>query len=325
MAHKNWSNEHHHGEPQPGTLRHLFETEFAPARLANRAAQTHYQYVLNFQRFDAYLRRPAVLADLTEKNVMGCVAWLQKKHGLSISSAGKFRDNMAHFWKFLHQHKLIDTWPELPTIQEPIKTPTAWTKGQLQTLYEFLLRLPGEVSGIPANWYFVSLTCVLWDTGERIGPILQLKWSDVDLEERWIVIRGATRKMGLQDNLARLHPETVALLRKILAPERDLVFPWPWSNSLLYATWRDILTRAGLPTGRDRMFHCLRKSCASHAKALGMNPAEILRHLDPAMAERVYVDPRIAPKLQASDVLFRLHGRDELIPQNGEVPGKHAL
>jgi len=90
------------------------------------------------------------------------------------------------------------------------------------------------VGGVPANLWFLSLVSVLWDSGARISPVLHAKWDQFDLAGGWFVEKAETRKGGMSDKLAQLHPETCDLLRKIVEPEREQVFFWPWSENLLY-------------------------------------------------------------------------------------------
>jgi hypothetical protein len=60
----------------------------------------------------------------------------------------------------------------------------------------------------------------------------------------------------------------------------------------------------------------MRKATASHVKAAGGNPQEALGHYDARMTEQVYIDPRVAPRQFACDILrrpgqLRIHREDE--------------
>ncbi len=188
----------------------------------------------------------------------------------------------------------------------PVRIPTAWTREELNRLWEYLSRIPGDVAGVPANVWFMALLSVFWDSGERKTPVLGMTWKDVDLNGGWFIARAESRKGAVSDKLHKLHPETIKLLRQMILPEREKVFAWPWCEVSLYAAWREMLKRAGLRTGREFMFHCIRKSVASHVKANGGNVQEALGHYDARMTQTIYIDPRIAPNEHAQDVLFRL-------------------
>jgi integrase len=117
-------------------------------------------------------------------------------------------------------------------------------------------------------------------------------------------MRAENRKGGLCDKPTKLHPETVDILRRIVMPQREVVFFWPWEAHSLWGVYKGILRAAGLPWDQYHSFHCLRKSVASWTKASGGNAQQVLGHYDPRMTEEVYIDPRIAPNQQAADVLF---------------------
>lgn len=297
-----------HRYPSKGKgLWFYYETTFKPARLARTNRHTEYRYVYALMQFDTFLGRAAKLSDLTDEKVAQAGAWLVREHGLSVGTEAKFRDCMASLWRFLARRRLVDQEPTLDKLRPPVRTPTAWNAQELSRLWEYLQRLPGELCGVPANVWFMSLHAVLWDTGERIGAILTTRWTDVDLTGGWIVIRAEQRKGGLADKLSKLHPETVELLRLGAAPQRELVWPWPANRYNLWRIYKDILRRAGLPHGRMDSFHKMRKSVASWAKRYGGNPQEVLGHYDPRMTETVYIDERICPKQHAADVLPRLY------------------
>lgn len=301
--------------PSDNTLRFHFETVYTPARLAGRHAQTKLQYGINLRRFEAFLGRPALLSDLNDQTVNAAVAWLKENGGLgskrlSPASADKFRDNLCSVWRYFNQIRLVDTIPSVPVVVVPQRIPEAWTRSELDRLWQALARIPGELAGVPANLWFLTLHMGIWDSGCRIGELLALEWKDVDLAGGFFITRAENRKGGLSDKLHKLAPETNAFLRRMLAPKRDRVWPWPYrSQTYLHTVYKRILEAAGLPFhGQQNSFHKMRKSVASHVKAAGGNAQEALGHSDARMTEANYIDPRIAPRQFASDVLFRPGG-----------------
>ncbi len=287
-------------------LRHHYETRFKPAKLANRNRQTVYQYDLNMRRFEEFIGRAPLITDLTDEAIATCMSWLKATKGFSAATVGKFRDNFCYLWKYLNAVRVVDTLPTVDTIVKPRRIPRAWTEAEIRQLWEALARLPGEICGIPANLYMLSLHSVLWDSGGRISETLTAQWRDVDWSERFLIIKAEQRKGGTEDKLSKLHPETIALLRKILLPERRLIWPQPGKGWSIWGAEKRILKAAGLPyEGREFSFHTMRKSVASHVKALGGDAQEALGHADSRMTDQIYIDPRIAPRQFASDVLFR--------------------
>lgn len=283
-----------------------FETVFKPARLANASHSTRYQYEINLARLDAYLGRAAMLTDLNDETIGGLASWLEREHGLSAGSSEKLQDNVTSLWRFLFARRLVEVLPTLRKRRAPKTTPRAWNAAELQRLWDYLSRLPGSIDGVPASFWFLSLHSVMWDTGERVGAIMQTKWSDVDLAGGWILVRPETRKGGLSDKLSRLSPASIALLEKALAPRREVVWPWPYHATYLHKVYGDLLIRAGL-TGHERVgFHRMRKSVASFVKLAGGNASSVLGHFDPRQTE-TYLDPRICPQEHAADVLPPIH------------------
>lgn len=287
-------------------LRTFFECIFRPSRLPLADVQTIYQYDLNLRRFEEFLTRPAEVSDLTDGNIGNACHWLRTSKKLGISSASKLRENLVTIWKLARKRGHIQTDPEIPAIREPQRVPRAWSRDELNQLWEYLRRLPGDVSGVPESLWYCSLACVLWDTGERIGALWQTGKAQLDLRDGWIVVRAEVRKGKASDRLYKLSPQSVSLLKELMELDvrGDRVWPWPYCDTYLWQKWREILKRCGLPTGREFSFHCLRKSHASHLKARGGDARESLGHSTDAITNSVYIDPRVTG--MANDPTSRL-------------------
>lgn len=201
-------------------------------------------------------------------------------------------------------------WPDNRPLKEPQRIPTAWTRDQLRTLFDTLALTPGTIDGIPACLWWVALHAVIWDTAERIGAVLQLEWEHVDLTNGRITFRAETRKGKRRDQQHQLHPDTVALLRRLKAYGADAVFPWDRCKSYVWIRYKEILKGAGLPHGRGHSFHCMRKSSASYFEASGGDATKLLDHSSRAVTTRFYLDPAIVGKENPHpcEVLFRPTG-----------------
>lgn len=276
-------------------LRQFYECTFRPSRLSLANTQTTYQYDLNLRRFEEFLARPAELSDLTDGNIGNACYWLQRSKRLSIASASKLRENLVTIWKLARKRGVIQTDPEIPAIREPRRIPRAWNREELNQLWEYLSRLPGDIAGVPESLWYCSLAAVLWDTGERVGAIWQTTKTQIDLRGGWIVIRAELRKGKAADRLYRLSDQSSRLLADLLQYDArgERVWPWPYCETYLWQKWKAILRRCGLPTGREFSFHCLRKSHASHLKALGGDATQSLGHASDVTTNASYIDPRI--------------------------------
>ena len=285
----------HPGDTTSMLLRTFFECVFRPSRLPLADVQTIYQYDLNLRRFEEFLTRPAQVEDLTDGNIGNACHWLRTTKKLGISSASKLRENLVTIWKLARKRGQLQTDPEIPAIREPQRIPRAWNRVELNQLWEYLRRLPGDVAGVPESLWYCSIASVLWCTGERIGAVWQTSRSQIDLQGGWIVVRAEQRKGKASDRLYRLDGQAVTLLAELLALNvpGDRVWPWPYCQTYLWQKWKAILKRCGLPTGREFSFHCLRKSHASHLKAAGGDATQSLGHASDATTNQVYLDPRI--------------------------------
>lgn len=56
---------------------------FSPAKLATRSESTKRHYRLALDNLDSFLGRPARIADLTDQNVVGMMAWLYRNRPLT--------------------------------------------------------------------------------------------------------------------------------------------------------------------------------------------------------------------------------------------------
>ena len=84
-----------------------YENLYIPVRLARGSESTLYQYKLNLARFDTFLRRAALLSDLTDETITRLGRWSESKHGLSPATAQKLESNMIALWNFLFRRRLI--------------------------------------------------------------------------------------------------------------------------------------------------------------------------------------------------------------------------
>ncbi len=82
-----------------------------------------------------------------------------------------------------------------------------------------------------------------------------------------------------------------------------LVFPADWSVGTFYNRYAAILKRAGLPVSRQFKTQALRRSFASFVEAAGGNATEAMAHTHRRTTERSYIDPTIAVRKSASQLL----------------------
>jgi integrase len=304
----------------PQTIQELVN-EYCASKSSVQAAQTKLLYRLVAKRFDEFLGRPAMLADLNDKTVVAFVrnrvdSQRHYKEGdktrkLSPYTIEREGNKLLSLWRWA----AVKHWAETPTVKfskRSPKTPVAWSPEELARVFTACRAYNGSVLGIPGNVYFTALMYLLYDTGERSGAVQALRWSDVDLLKQWVTFRADTRKGRgkSQDNLQKLSRRTVKAfeLLRTHASEAERsdpdspVFRFAHRSSLYYH-FKIILEAAGLPYDRNCMFHKIRRTFATQLYVRGGDPTQSLGHSCDSMTRMYYLDPRYANRGYAADLL----------------------
>lgn len=179
--------------------------------------------------------------------------------------------------------------------------------------------------GRPADPSMVTLVEVLLATGARIGEVLALRWSDLDLVGRTVTISGTVVSVRGRRPIRQDRPKTDASFRTLdltkaavaallehqvamtVANHENLVFPSAAGTlrdpSNVRTVWRKIVAAAGLPAGTTP--RVARKTVATKLdRELGTRAAaEQLGHADEGTTRRHYIErsrrgPKAAPVLE---------------------------
>ncbi|HVU88034.1 MAG TPA: site-specific integrase [Pirellulales bacterium] len=294
------------GKPEKGekpkTLRQVFVWYYKPLRLRGRGEKNDLQYRVNIDHLQKFLGREPILTDLDDELITAFINSFVES-GRAPATAQKARSHILALWRFAARKQFVDKFPDVPAVPQPQRIPKAWSKAELATLFAALRDEPGEIGGVPAGAWWLALHQILWWTAERINAVMQLRWSDVDLDSGWLIVPAEFRKFQTADKSTELPAEAIEALRAIREPARELLFPWPYTPVYLWAKYGRILKRAGLPTDRKSKFHRMRKSAASYFEAAGGNATELLGH----SARRVtlnYLSPAIVKPQQTAGMLF---------------------
>src|SRR6185312_12388137 len=116
-------------------------------------------------------------------------------------------------------------------LKEPRRIPQAWTIGQFSKLVETAYlgewlaptMTAGLIEGVPARLWWTGLLLIAYDSGVRIGALLQLRCDDVDLESGRLFVRAETQKQNA-DQAFTLDPSTATLLKQFADVPRELLF-----------------------------------------------------------------------------------------------------
>lgn len=161
--------------------------------------------------------------------------------------------------------KYLRTCPEIKLLREPGKIPTYVTPEHFTAIYKKAdtATLPECQACEPADWWR-ALLVTAYMTGWRIGSILALRWTDVNLDKGTAFSRAADNK-GNRDQLIPIHPLVVDHLRR-LKGFGEYVFPWELDKKDLYTAFYAIQDAAGVKPehGKARYgFHDFRRAFAT--------------------------------------------------------------
>lgn len=288
----------------PGTLNQIMVEQYFARNLRIRKDKTRVAYDKALRDFRDSIGHEPTVADLSDDALIDCQAMMRRRE-LAPKTINERIGRIVALWTWLAKKRLIHDFPAVTPIPEPKRAPVAWTQEELARLFESCAKEAGHVSGIPAAKWWLALHAVIWDSGARIGEVLALRWEWIDWKSGYVTVLAEVRKGGMQDMVYSLHPDTLAMLKEIRQPERELIFPWIVNQGTLYNHYRRILKRAGLPAGRKDKFHKIRRSVASHLQAAGVDASSVLAHSSSVVTRESYLDPKIVNTRKTHDVLFR--------------------
>jgi integrase len=193
-------------------------------------------------------------------------------------------------------------FPDYARPKVPRPVPKAYKAEELIRLVEVGRQRKGLVSGVPAAWYWPTKIMAMFQTGERIGAVLQIRWSEVDLERHTLTFLAATRK-GHRETITRpITPELARMLATQKGPPEARVWPWLDDREPLsaYNSLRVLCRVAGVDY---KPFHAIRKSTASYLKRAGISARKQLGHSSEEMSETHYYDEEITGRESNLDYL----------------------
>lgn len=280
------------------TLATLLTDYYSP--LKGISARTVEIYGFTLKAWGDLLGRAPELRDLEELTVARFLQHRQRTR--EAATAAKDRCQIRALWEFAARRKMVDTWPILPRIVVPERVPQAWLTEEMQRLIDSAGQEQGIICGLPKAKWWRLLLLVSYESGERVGSLLALRWMDI--QGCNVLFRAEARKGRRRDILREISVRTADELIAFRGARsgEDLVFPWQGSYPYMYRRLGVILARAGLPTDRKSKFHRIRKTTASYYEAAGGDAQKLLDHASP-VTKRAYIDPRIVKRDSAPDVI----------------------
>lgn len=284
-------------------VRELLVTTYAP--LHNLVPRSVRLYEGTIDQWARFLGREPELSDFDGLGVAKFLHWrathIRAGKQISPNTLAKDKAQISTIWRFAAEQRMVERFPSLPRTHLVHRTPKAATVDVLERMMAAAGAGRKKMYGtVPVAWFWRTLIRVAFETGERRGALVALRWSEVDLDARQITFLAETRKGRSRDIVRAISPGLADELRQHRGAPGDLVWKYPGKPHSLYAAWDLIRKRAGVQV---RGLHSVRKASASYLAAAGGNATEHLGHANPRVTA-VYLDPTIVkPKETAVDKL----------------------
>lgn len=257
-------------------------------------------------RLEEFLGRQATLEDFTDLTMAQYLRWRAKtpRKGRLVAPAtvAKDRAHLVALANLAARKRLIPEFVEFPRMRVPTRPPRGYTVDEISAIVRAAKHRRGSVGPVPAAWLWVTLPYAAFETGERVGGLLRVRWQEVDLQRRVITVLGEGRKDHVTTIERSISGTLADFLRLQQRADRDLV--WPWLEHRreysIYTSLAKLCRQAGV---QPRGFHAIRKASGSYVKAAGGDATEHLGHANPRTTQKHYLDTRITGRQSALDYL----------------------
>jgi integrase len=286
------------------TIQELLDERYAPLR--NLSPRSVVLFTQTIDRLRDHLEREPELSDFTDLAMAKFLRWrATTPHHGHIPSPATVAKDKAHLSSLANhaaRKRLIPEFVEWPRLRVPTKPPRGYTLEEVSAIIRAGRNRYGVIAGVPAPWFWMTLPWGAWETGERIGSLLRLRWGEVDLDRQVVTLLGQHRK----DHVTTIQRSIGKQLADFLRPQRreDNRLVWPWlderQESSIYQSLQKQCRRAGVT---PRGFHAIRKASASYVKAGGGDASDHLGHANPKTTRDHYLDTRITGQQSALDYL----------------------
>ncbi|QDU60449.1 site-specific tyrosine recombinase XerC [Planctomycetes bacterium Pan216] len=275
-----------------------FRAEYETNALAGLSYGTQGLVKQSLDVFEKHIK-PKKISAITTRTIVSFVAKRRldrgKAEGSKVSKATINKD-LRHLRAALRKAKkwgYLATVPDFDMEREPELIKPYVTPEHFCKLFDGCdaATFPRDVPNVlPGDWWR-ALLLTAYLTGWRIGELLALEWTDVDLEEGAAITRADENK-GKRDDRVPLHEVVCEHLAKIKA-FHPRVFPWDHDLTHLYAQFRRLQESAKV-TPEDWMrkqwytFHDLRRAFATmnYDRMTGDELQKLMRHQSYATTQR---------------------------------------
>lgn len=218
---------------------------------------------------------------------------------------------IGSLWREAYRMGYVSRPPKfVPRAKLTKPVPVAWTSQELEKLIATVEALPSSPIGGVAGWiWWKTLILLIYYTGARLGSILALEKSDVDLQRRLIRLRHTKNK---REQLLAIPDNLVPFLEILLGSQGTELFPGKMRRQQVCKKLRRLVEKSGI-SGRKgpgkSLTHRIRRTHISYVYSVDPELARLQAgHVSLRTTIEHYVDPRIVDtgKSRPCDVLPKL-------------------
>ena len=175
-----------------------------------------------------------------------------RKRTLSPATVNKDLRYVRSMMRIAHEWGLVVKVPKFRFLKTAKKMPTFVPPEHFTAIYKACdaASLPNDVPNVSAGDWWRALIVLAYMTGWRVGQIVSLKWSDIDLDKGTALTRAEVAgNKGNRDERIPLHPIAVTHLRRLAGSFDERVFPWSKQYRKLWPIFEEIQRNATLADG----------------------------------------------------------------------------
>ena len=221
---------------------------------------THVSYASDLRQFAEYLETQGIVA-LDDVDASALRAYLRFMSGWGFAKATVARklSSLRSFFAFLKKRGILRRDPA-----RGIRGPSTRRSLPRALSEEAIHRLFDAAQSTKTELRDTAVLELLYGCGLRVSELVGLKWEDVDLEERWLIImgKGSKERRLPFGNCAK---RALLALRKGMDHGGPYVFDGRQGKSLTVRTVHRVVTGLAALAGLEGVTpHTLRHSCATH-------------------------------------------------------------
>lgn len=233
-------------------------------QLRGFSPNTQKTYLKNLQLFEKFFQKPA--RQLNQEDLRNYLL-----HLITVKKvSGEYVDSAYSALKFFYEKTLGRTWNmnEIPRLKRTLKLPVVLSRNEIKRLF-----------AVTSNLKFKAMFMSAYAAGLRVSEIAHLKISDIDSENKQILVRQGKGNIDRYTLLSPVHLETLRQYYRQHRPQ-EWLFPGklpgqPLRTRAIQDAFLKMRNKAGI--NKKASIHSLRHSFATHLLENGTDIVRIQR------------------------------------------------